>query len=154
MNRRFLVSLTLTLALAVALPGAALAKTYGKGVTLKESTRISELIAGADTYVGKAVRVEGTITDVCSKRGCWMEIASDKEFQTLRFKVEDGVIVIPVEARGKKAVAEGVFTKTELSQEQAEEHAKHMAEEQGRKYDPSRVSRTVYQLKGSGAVID
>lgn len=154
MTRPSRVALVLVLALVVALPAAA--ATYGKGVTLKETTKISDLIANADKYVGKTVKVEGLITDVCAKRGCWMMIASDKEFQSVRFKVEDGVIVIPMEAKGKKAVAEGTFTKIELTKEQALEHAKHMAEEQGKPFDPNSVTgpSTVYQLKGTGAVID
>lgn len=154
MTRISRVALVLALALAVALPAAA--ATYGKGVTLKETTKISDLIANADKYVGKTVKVEGLITDVCAKRGCWMMIASDKEFQSIRFKVEDGVIVIPMEAKGKKAVAEGTFAKIELTKEQALEHAKHMAEEQGKPFDPNSVTgpSTIYQLKGTGAVID
>lgn len=154
MTHRSRLAVALVLALVVALPAAA--ATYGKGVTLKETTKISELIANADKYIGKPVKVEGVITDVCAKRGCWMQIASDKEFQTLRFKVEDGVIVIPTEAKGKKAVAEGTFAKIELTKEQALEHAKHLAEEQGRPFDPKSVTgpSTIYQLKGTGAVID
>ena len=103
----------LVLALVVAFPAAA--ATYGKGVTLKETTKISDIYATPDNYVGKAVKVEGVITDVCSKRGCWMLIGSDKEFQTIRFKVEDGVIVIPMEAKGKKGAAEGTLKKIEMT---------------------------------------
>lgn len=146
--------------LAAALVGSVLSalageSTFGKGVTLKETTRISDLYSAPDKFVGKEVRVEGTITDVCSKRGCWMQIASDKEFQTLRFKVEDGVIVIPMEAKGKKAVAQGKLAKSELSKEQALEQAKHFAEENGKPFDPKSVTgpQTVLTLHGTGAVI-
>ncbi len=146
--------------LAAALIGSVLSalageSTFGKGVTLKETTRISDLYATPDKFVGKEVRVEGTITDVCSKRGCWMQIASDKEFQTLRFKVEDGVIVIPMEAKGKKAVAQGKLAKSELTTEQALEQAKHFAEENGKPFDPKSVTgpQTVLTLHGTGAVI-
>lgn len=146
--------------LAAALVGSVLSalageSTFGKGVTLKESTKISDLYASPDKYAGKDVRVEGTITDVCSKRGCWMQIASDKEFQTLRFKVEDGVIVIPVEAKGKKAIAQGKLTKSELTAEQALAQAKEQAQETGKPFDPKSVTgpQTVLTLQGTGAII-
>lgn len=155
--RRF--ALTTICALALSLPAAALAaegKVYGNGVAAGDVVAVSELIANPETYVGKTVRVEGLITDVCPKRGCWMNLAGDKEFQTVRIKVDDGVIVFPLDAKGKHAVAEGVFSKTEITSEQAVEHAKHLAEEKGEKFDPAKAKdlpTVVYQIKGTGAVI-
>ena len=56
---------------------------------------------------------------------------------------------------GRMAVAEGKFSKTELTKEQAIEQARHVAEEAGRKFDPSTIKSgtTVYQVAGTGAVI-
>jgi len=52
-------------------------------------------------------------------------------------------------------VAEGKFTKTELTREQAVAQAKEEAEENGRKFDPAKVKGgiTLYQIEGTGAVI-
>lgn len=149
-----LVACTLVL-LAFPCPLQAGPVTYGKGVTLKESTKISEIYTSPDRFAGKVVRVEGSITDVCSKRGCWMVIASDKEFQTLRFKVEDGVIVIPMEAKGKQAIVQGTLTKTEMTKEQAIERGKHLAEETGKTFDPKSITgpETVLTIQGTGAII-
>ncbi len=134
----------------------AFAATYGEPLSDAKVVKISELIANSDDYVGKTVKVEGIITDVCEMRGCWMMIAGDQEFQAIRFKVEDGVIVIPMEAKGKKGVAEGTFKKIEMSMEQAIEQAKHHAEEKGEPFDPKSVKgpTITYQLDGTGAVID
>ncbi len=129
---------------------------YGEGVGKGQSVKVSELLARPGDWVGKHVRVEGLITDVCPKRGCWMEIASDREFETIRFKVEDGVIVIPMVAKGKRAEAEGIFTKIEITREQALAHAKHLAEEKGETFDPEKAGNlptVIYQLQGTGAVI-
>lgn len=129
---------------------------YGEGVGKGQPVKVSELLAHPDDFVGKHVRVEGLITDVCPKRGCWMELASDREFETIRFKVEDGVIVIPMDAKGKRAEAEGVFTKIEITKEQALAHARHMAEEKGEAFDPEKAGdlpTVIYQLQGTGAVI-
>ena len=95
------------------------------------------------------------VTAVCEKRGCWMSLASDQEGQELRIKVDDGVIVFPLEARGRRAVAEGVFTKHELTLEQTVAFARHEAEEKGETFDPDSVTeaRTFYQIKATGAVV-
>lgn len=141
--------------LAASLPAAAATK-HGKGVSDAAVVQISELMAKPDQYVGKTVKVEGLITEVCPMRGCWIEVAGDQEFQTLRVKVEDGVIVFPMTDKGKKVVAEGTFKKMELSKEQAIQRAQHEAEEKGQKFDPASIKGpvTVYQLQGVGAVVE
>jgi len=148
----------LVTALLLVLPAARSGEgtVYGEGVGKAQPVKVSELLTRPDDFVGKHVRVGGLITDVCPKRGCWMEIASDREFETIRFKVEDGVIVIPMDAKGKHAEAEGVFTKTEITKEQALARAKHMAEEKGETFDAEKardLPTVIYQLQGSGAVI-
>ena len=145
----------LVLALLAAAPALAATK-YGKQLSNATPVKVSELMAKPDAYVGKVVKVEGLVTEVCPKRGCWINVAGDKEFQTIRVKVEDGVIVFPLTDKGKKVVAEGTFTKTELTKEQALERAKHHAEETKTKFDPASVTgpQTVYQIMGTGAVVD
>ncbi len=130
-------------------------KEYGKKLTLKETTKISDILANPEQFAGKRVLVEGAIIDVCSHRGCWIKLAGDKEFESIRFKVEDGVIVFPMEAKGKNALAEGIVSVKTFSKEdlikQGEEHAK----EEGKEFDPSTVTgpKTVVQINGEGAVI-
>ena len=102
--------------------------------------KLSELMAKPNDYVGKVVKVEGLVTEVCPKRGCWINVAGDKEFQTIKVKVEDGVIVFPLTDKGKKVVAEGTLKKMELTKEQAIERAKHEAEEKGTSFDPASIT--------------
>ena len=111
-------------------------KTYGNGVGGTEVIKVSELLANAGKYVGQTVRVEGVVDDVCAKRGCWMDLAGDGG--KIRIKVDDGVIVFPMDAKGKHAIAEGVFTKIETTPEEA--HADAPA--------------AGYQIAGTGAVIN
>ena len=146
----------LLLILAVAPAHAAEGTKYGKGLSGPDVVAISDLMASPDKYVGKTVRVEGLIADVCPKRGCWMDLAGDKEFETLRIKVEDGEIVFPLDAKGKRATAEGVFTKMEITKDQAIERAKHHAEEKGEAFDAAKAKdlpTVIYQINGTGAVI-
>ena len=134
------------LALAfVSLPSAE-ETTLGAGVTLKEATPIKAVIARPEDFVGKTIRIDGVATAVCSHMGCWMAVAPEgnEKAGTVRLKVEDGVIVFPVSAKGKKVSAEGVLEAVgdAESKEAAGEHKKHDANASGQ-----------YQIKATGAVI-
>lgn len=130
-------------------------KTYGDGITQGESVNIADLIADPDKYAGKHVRVEGTVADVCPKRGCWFEMAGEKPGDKMRFKVRDGVMTFPLDAKGKYAVAEGVVHTRKMTLEQTREYLKYQAEEYGKDVDPASVTEpmTMVRLNGKGAVI-
>jgi hypothetical protein len=142
-------------ALAVATPVLAAEVTYGAGVGKAQVVKISELMAHPDKYLGRAVKVEGLITAVCPKRGCWMELASDQEFQAIKIKVDDGVMVFPLDAKGKTATAEGIFTRIEVPAERVAAMKKHDAEEKGIPFDPKSVkgAEVIYRIDGTGAVV-
>jgi hypothetical protein len=131
-------------------------KLYGEPLSGEDITPIDAILENPDPYLGQVVRVEGLVTGVCEKRGCWMTLASDtKEFEEIRIKVDDGVIVFPMEAKGKRAVAEGVLTKVEMTMEQTVAYKQHHAEEHNEEFDPASVTEPMvfYQIKGTGAVI-
>ena len=127
---------------------------FGKPLELKETTPLATLLAHPGDYAGKAVQVKGKITGVCQMMGCWMDLAND-EGQKVQIKVNDGEIVFPKDSAGKTAVAEGTFTRIELSKEQAAARAREEAEEKGVKFDPASVKGpvTIYQIRATGAVI-
>ncbi len=153
--RRVAASLVTIAALAASTPAFPAETKYGAGVGKAQVVKISELMARPDAYVGKTVKVEGLITAVCPRRGCWMELASDKEFQTIQIKVDDGVMVFPLEAKGKVATAEGVFTRIDVPVERVEAMKRHEAEEKGVPFDPKSVKgpEVIYRIQGTGAVI-
>ena len=157
--RRFPIRITSLVALIIIaiLPAAAgEGKAYGEPLTGKDSTPIHELLKAPDPFLGKVVRVEGLVTGVCEKRGCWMSLAStDVEFEEIRIKVDDGVIVFPMEAKGKHAVAEGVLAKIEMTMEQTLDYMKHHAEEHDEEFDPTVITEPLvfYQIQATGAVI-
>lgn len=128
--------------------GPVMEEKLGAGVTLAESTAIADVVASPETFVGKTIRIDGTATAVCAHMGCWMAVsASDaKDAPTVRLKVEDGVIVFPVSAKGKAVSAQGTFEKIAADdaegKEAASEHAKHQAS-----------AAATYQLRATGAII-
>lgn len=153
MSRRALCFVLLALALAGSVQAA---ETYGGGVTLAETTSIGKILAEPDLYVGRPVRIEGQVTDVCPMKGCWMEI-SEPEGDRLRIKVDDGVIVFPRTAKGKMAVAEGVLEKIPMDREEYVRWMSHIAHEKGETFDESKVGEGpfhVLELRGLGARIE
>jgi hypothetical protein len=130
-------------------------KVYGAGVSEVEVVQVSALLADVDRWVGKKVRVEGMVTDVCPMRGCWFELAGDKVGTSLRFKVRDGVMVFPLSAKGQIAAAEGVVRKIPLDLDASRRYMAHQAEEKGEAFDPQSVKEpiTIVRLDGTGAVL-
>lgn len=136
----------LALLIPVVGPGSEETK-LGAGVTLKDPTPIAAVTAKPRDFVGRTIRVDGVATAVCTHMGCWMAVAPEGADTpgTVRLKVDDGVIVFPVSARGRKVSAQGVFEAVgadEESTEAAGEHAKH----------DSRAQKQ-YQVKASGAIV-
>ncbi len=154
MKKIFIVSIV-ALFVAGSLFGGA-KKKYGTELTLKQTTKISEIVANPDKFNGKKVLVSGPIVDVCKERGCWIKVGSDKEFESIRFKVQDGVIVFPLDLKGKNAVAEGVVSVRKISVEDQIKSGEEMAKEEGTTFDRSTVTgvKTVLQIKGEGAEVE
>ena len=136
----------LTVAIVATITHAATDTKYGSGVTLEQATKIDAILAAPADFAGKTVRVDGVATAVCAHMGCWMAVApaDNPSGATLRLKVDDGVIVFPMSAKGKRVSAQGVFEVVAGAEakEAAGEHA-HA--------DP-RASKE-YQLKATGAIV-
>lgn len=130
---------------AVLIPAAADTK-YGEGVTLEQTTKIDAILARPASYAGKTLRVDGVATAVCAHMGCWMAVApaDNPTGPTIRLKVDDGVIVFPVTAKGKRVSAQGVYEVVGGGdgKDAAGEHA-HA--------DPNASKE--YHLKATGAIV-
>jgi hypothetical protein len=148
MIARAAFSICLTLTLVLVTLQAQQSQTYGAGVSLKETTPLAQLIDKPADFEGKTVRVEGVVTAVCMHMGCWMALtpdASSADAGTMLIKVDDGVIVFPPSAKGKRAVAQGVIERiggSREGQEAASEHAKSTG-----------ASKVTWQLKATGAMV-
>jgi hypothetical protein len=120
----------------------------GEGVTLQQATPIADLVSRPADFVGKKVRVDGTVDAVCQNMHCWMDL-KDAEGRSVRFKVEDGVIVFPVSAKGKRASAEGTFEKVDAAADAAH-HAEHA---DGKEADHDHGTPASYRVKATGALV-
>lgn len=146
----FLVGMALTLTAASARTDEP--KTFGTGVSLAEVTPIASVIEAPAPFEGKTVRVEGTVTAVCQHMGCWMALAPESAAAgapTLRLKVDDGVIVFPVSAKGHRAAAQGVVERVKTGDAEGNEAAGEHARAEGKK--PAAAAQ--YHIKVTGAVV-
>jgi len=136
-------------------PAAADTVHVGDPLTVDAATPIAELVANADRFAGQTVRVEGRVTGVCQKMGCWMNVADDAG-HTLQVKVEDGVIVFPAEAEGHDAAVQGAVEILDMERDEWVAWHKHLAEESGAVFDEASLGDGPYRLvrlRGQGADI-
>lgn len=150
----FLAACLATLPLAPAPAAAGQAGVYGEGVELEQATPIADILADPDAFVGKTVRIEGGVLDVCPRKGCWIQVGD--EAASLQVKVEDDVIVFPADARGRLAAAQGVVEAVEMSRESYLAWLAHRAEEKGEAFDPETAEPgpgpyRMIRLRGTGA---
>jgi hypothetical protein len=129
--------------------------TYGTGVSVSETTPLARVLEKPRDFEGKTVKVEGVVTAVCSEMGCWMALAPDGAAQagkapTLLIKVEDGVIVFPVSAKGRRAAAQGELQRVGGGAHDREAAAEH-AKAEGRSSESD--SAGMWQLKATGALV-
>ena len=130
---------------------------FGKELTLKKITKISDILKTPKSFVNKKVLVKGTVTSVCSKRGCWMDIVGSGVGERIRIKVTDGQIVFPVTVKGKDAVVEGVIYPINVKSRQGRSECGRVHNKNDAHTDCQQKTapgvKTIYQLKGSSAVI-
>jgi hypothetical protein len=155
-----LPALLLPALLLAALPASAApsgnSSTFGEPLSDAAVVRIADILQHPERYLDQKIKVAGLVDDVCPMKGCWIDILESQSSATLRFKVEDDVIVFPVEARGAEVVAEGVLRKREMSRDEAVSWLRHLAEEKGETFDESTVTGPMdfFQIEGIGAHIE
>jgi hypothetical protein len=148
MRARMILALAMVVAL-VSPARMAGPDSYGAGVSVPETTPLTRVLEQPREFEGKTVKVDGVVTAVCSAMGCWMALAPEgaaAQAKTLLVKVEDGVIVFPVSAKGRRATAQGVIQRIggdAHDREAAGEHAKATGTE----------SAGAWQLKATGALV-
>jgi hypothetical protein len=132
---------------------------FGAGVSLSETTPIARVIDRPADFEGKTVRVEGTVTAVCTMMGCWMALApaDQPHVSTLMIKVDEGVVVLPVSAKGRRAAAQGVVERVGGDGESREAAAEHAASSGAAEHaghgQPATTAATRWQIKATGAVV-
>lgn len=85
------------------------AKTYGAPLASAKPMPIAELLDKPDGFVSHPVTVEGEVRKACTRRGCWMELASGQQPGTpgCRVTFKDYGFFVPIDSAGSRARVQG-----------------------------------------------
>ena len=124
-------------------------------LSASETTCAKDVLADPTRYAGKFVRLAGEIESVCAHKGCWLRLAGPTKGETLFVKFTCPVAgrLVPMEAVGHRAIVEGTFEVTEVTQDEA----RHYAEDQ--KASPEEIAKIVgpqkeITLKAPAALVE
>ncbi|WP_028117029.1 DUF4920 domain-containing protein [Ferrimonas senticii] len=150
------VRTTALLCAALAAVNAHAALQFGEPVKPQLLVEVSTVLADPQAYVGKELTIDGEVTAVCKKAGCWMQIVAADNSGKLRVKVKDGVMVFPVSSIGQSAQVTGTLQGIPMDLAQTRNYYAHIAEEQGEAFDPASITSAIslYQIVPSGVSID
>lgn len=123
---------------------------YGKKMKAAKFVSVAEALKDVPAE-GKAIAVEGTITDVCTNKGCWLIMTDDAK--QMRMQFEGYSFFVPWDAKGKKIKAEGMVKMKTID----EKAAKHWAEEQSNpevKPEAIKGSQNLFIMTATGVMIE
>ena len=92
-----------------------------RGDKLKGAPRVelAALLSKPSDSDGKTVQLEGTVRKACSRKGCWMELATGDKGPGVRVTFKDYGFFVPLDSAGSTAKVEGVVKVAALSDETA-----------------------------------
>lgn len=98
-------------ATAAAANMSAAPSTYGAPITPGDKAELAAVLTGPDAHAGKTVIVEGAVRQACTKKGCWMELATAPTGEALGCRVtfKDYGFFVPLDSAGAKARVQGVI---------------------------------------------
>lgn len=120
---------------------------YGAEFAVAEVTPASALLDDPASFVGKSVRVEGRVAEVCQKAGCWMVIAEGDK--SMRVLMKDHAFAVDKQGSGRDCQVEGVVTTRELDPEWVE-HLASESEKPGEMPEKKAEGNLVYELTATG----
>jgi hypothetical protein len=81
---------------------------YGKAISDNPAVTVKELQTNGKKYVGKTVKIEGTISEVCQAMGCWFNVNDGTG--TMYVDLEMGKnFTIPKDSAKSHVIVEGIF---------------------------------------------
>ncbi len=82
---------------------------HGEEITNDGALTTVEFLEQFEEIKSQETKLTGYITDICSKKGCWMVLDLGNE-QTMRVTFKDYGFFVPMDASGKLAIVKGVAT--------------------------------------------
>jgi hypothetical protein len=119
----------------------------GKELEPRPVVAFARVDADPGAYFERTLLVEATVTAVCRKAGCWMQIEDEGRTALVRWESGcGGEYVFPTDAVGKRVLVQGSFYPKALSEEDAE----HLAAESG---GGVAIQREGYEFNASAVLV-
>ncbi|MCC7303174.1 MAG: DUF4920 domain-containing protein [Bacteroidia bacterium] len=124
---------------------------FGDSITETDAVPSAGLLAQMNGRDSLNVKLSGKITDVCQKKGCWMEMEIG-DGKTMRVSFKDYAFFVPKDASGKTAVIDGYAKIDTISVSDL----KHYAEDAGKsKEEIEKITEPEVEItyEASGVII-
>lgn len=104
-------------------------KHFGATITADNAITYEELVPKMANTDSLAIKITGTVGEVCQKKGCWMMLVSDQPgVPEMRVTFKDYAFFMPKDLTGKRVVLDGFAYISETSVEDL----RHYAEDAGK----------------------
>lgn len=142
-----------SLALSVLLVACSSTPTLPEGESVGEPIEPQEIVAFSvvdatpTDFFDRTVLVEATVTAVCKKKGCWMQVEDEGRTAMVRWESGcGGQYTFPEAAIGKRVIVQGSFYPKTISEADAD----HIKEEAGGELD---IELEGYEFNASAVLI-
>lgn len=144
-RRAFIASVVIAFAAAASV-SAGESRHFGAPFGDTRTVVLADALAKPETFKDAAVRLEGTITDVCQKEGCWLVITDGT--RSMRIHMKGHAFAVPKDISGRKVVVEGMVEVKTIP----EAMARHLAEESKSGPDPATIKgdQTIVRMMATG----
>ncbi len=128
---------------------------FGEAFSDEGAVPVQAVVAERDQYVGKPVKIEGTVAEVCQMAGCWLTIqAGDGDnvrILVARQESGDYAFTVPKDISGRRVVVQGTLAEETL----LEGTQRHLAEDAGREVDEESLApKAELQLTAQGVLVE
>ncbi|MCG9880872.1 MAG: DUF4920 domain-containing protein [Bacteroidia bacterium] len=104
------------------------ASFYGEKITPDSAVSVAELANLMGDKAEMNIKITGEISDVCQKKGCWMEIKNPAG-EPVRVTFKDYGFFMPKDASGRTAIMDGIAKVEVTSIADLKEYAKDAGED-------------------------
>ncbi len=128
---------------------------YGETFSDEGAVPVQAVVAERHHYLGRAVKIEGTVVEVCQMAGCWLTLQTGDgdNIRILVARKENGdyAFTVPKDISGRRVVVQGMLAEETL----LEGTQRHLAEDAGRVVDDETLTPTTeLQVTAQGVLVE
>ena len=128
---------------------------YGERFSDEGAVPVQAVVAERQEYLGRSVKIEGTVAEVCQMAGCWLTLQTGdgNNIRILVARKEDGnyAFTVPKDISGRRVVVQGMLAEETL----LEGTQRHLAQDAGRTVDDETlVPKAELQVTAQGVLIE